>query len=321
MGAGGFAGQLGELQVEGKTGVEEVAEEAGGGGGGVEDGALVVDEGAELVFGVGLIADGVDQAFVHGFGGEVDAAVGKLADFFFGQAAVFGGEGHETGLEGVDDVLEEGVLLGGHFAEGAEDVFILAGFDGDGGDAEHFDEFLEVEALHDHADGAGEGGGVGHDEVGGERDVVTAGCGHVAEEGEDAAVGGGFFEALEGVVEDVAVGDAAAGAVDGEEDSLHGSVGDGFFNRGEGGWGAVGRGIPEVFTGKGDGAFHGDAGDMVFGFVAGDPAFEIARAAAHEEDDSRAAADEAEEEKHGGNEAAGKAGLKPGAFGCGALKR
>lgn len=175
------------------------------------------------VDGVAEAADGVDESEVEGSLCDDDSAVGGGGDGGGVESGELGACGEDFGLElgvvVVDGVLEDVVVgfYGG--GEGACEGFVGCGGDGAALDSPAVHCGGEVEGLHDDADGAGEGGGLGEDLVAAEGDVVAAGCGDGAH-GDDEGFAGALFEAADFGEHGFGGGDGASGGVDAEDDGF-----------------------------------------------------------------------------------------------------
>src|SRR5262249_16619390 len=105
---------------------------------------------------------------------------------------------------------------GGHGPREVADVLVATGLDHLEVDADLLEEALELGELDQHADGAGQGAGVGDDVVGGDGQVVAAGGGQRAHrDHDDLAL---LAHAGDGVVDLLARPDDAAGALDADDD-------------------------------------------------------------------------------------------------------
>jgi hypothetical protein len=111
------------------------------------------------------------------------------------------------------------LFLVGQIARAAEHVFELAALEGDHLDADFLGEALVFDRGHDDADRPGEGGVVRDDVARAARDVVAAARGERAHVGHDGLLPV-VAELPQGLVDDVAGGDFAAGRIDVEDDGF-----------------------------------------------------------------------------------------------------
>jgi hypothetical protein len=105
-------------------------------------------------------------------------------------------------------------------------VFELAAFEGHEFEADLPHGVRVSERLHDDANAAGEGGVVGVDVRGTEGGVVATAGGEGAHADDDGFL---FASAFDGVVNEVAGGDFAAGGIDGDDNGANRVVFDGLF--------------------------------------------------------------------------------------------
>jgi len=101
-----------------------------------------------------FVADVVNEAQVLGVLREEDAPIGEGADVLFGEVATLRHEAHEAGVHAVDHALQEGVVLGVDGLKRVAEILRVARGDGVIRHAQARGECGEVDARHNHADGA-----------------------------------------------------------------------------------------------------------------------------------------------------------------------
>jgi len=179
-----------------------------------------------------------------------------------GVFSLSGGRGllDEDMIDGLHLLFHFGAELGRERAVVGDHVGVLAAGHAVLVDADLVVESLQVDLAADDADGSGQGGGAGHDVVGGHGDVVAPGRGHVGHGYDDGLF---LFEALDLAPDEVGMDGGAAGRVNAEHDGRDGVVlsdaGDGAAQR-VGAGGAVGGAVVSALSGV-DGAGGGDEGE------------------------------------------------------------
>ena len=107
-------------------------------------------------------------------GAAKHAAISKRAHRLFAELAACGHGRHELAVTAVDQGLQDRTLPLAEGFIGGKDVLIKAAFHGFKADANALQQLFEVVAPKDHADGTGDGAGVGHDAIGGAAHIDPA---------------------------------------------------------------------------------------------------------------------------------------------------
>ena len=163
------------------------------------------------------VADLIHQAQLPGFIRQENTGCADLGQGFGGDVAMTGHQIDEPLAQLRRQLLEQPGFLRRIGAEGRAHVLFVAALADIHPDADFFHEAFHLGLQENDAHRAGDGGGMGHDAVGRQGNVVAARGGHTHQDRHQLAAGL-FLVGRQFVIEDIAGGDGSAGGVDLEND-------------------------------------------------------------------------------------------------------